>query len=57
LTIGAPAPLQEAAVVGLRFPASYYDNLRELYTRKRAHFLAGLDEMGLSTQRRKAPIL
>ena len=47
LTIGAPAPLQEAAVVGLRFPASYYDRLRELYTRKRAHFLAGLDKMGL----------
>ena len=47
LTVGAAAPLQEAAVVGLRFPASYYDDLRALYTRKRDFFLAGLDRIGL----------
>ena len=47
LTVGAAAPLQEAAVVGLNFPASYYENLLALYTKKREHFLKGLDEIGL----------
>ena len=47
LTVGAPAPLQEAAVVGLNFPQSYYDGLLELYTRKRSRFLDGLDRIGL----------
>ena len=47
LTVGAPAPLQEAAVAGLNFPESYYDELRALYTEKRDHFLAGLDRIGL----------
>ena len=47
LTVGAPAPLQEAAVAGLNFPESYYDELRALYTDKRDHFLAGLDRIGL----------
>lgn len=47
LTVGAPAPLQEAAVVGLGFPDSYYDGLLALYTEKRNYFLAGLDRIGL----------
>lgn len=47
LTVGAAAPLQEAAVVGLNFPESYYEDLLALYTKKRAHFLNGLDEIGL----------
>ncbi len=47
LTVGAPAPLQEAAVVGLGFPDSYYEGLRALYTEKRDYFLAGLDRIGL----------
>ncbi len=47
LTVGAPAPLQEAAVTGLQFPESYYEDLRALYTGKRDHFLAGLDSVGL----------
>ncbi|MCD7753252.1 MAG: pyridoxal phosphate-dependent aminotransferase [Clostridiales bacterium] len=47
LTVGAAAPLQEAATVGLRFDQSYYDDLRETYTRKRDYFLAGLDRAGL----------
>ena len=47
LTVGAPAPLQEAAVVGLEFPQSYYDDLLALYTAKRDHLLAGLDKIGL----------
>ncbi len=47
LTVGAAAPLQEAATVGLRFDQSYYDALRETYTKKRDFFLAGLDRAGL----------
>ncbi|MBQ9564155.1 MAG: pyridoxal phosphate-dependent aminotransferase [Synergistaceae bacterium] len=47
LTVGAAAPLQEAAVTGLNLPASYYDDLKALYTRKRNRFLDGLDRIGL----------
>ncbi len=35
LTVGAAAPLQEAAVTGLNFPESYYEELLALYTKKR----------------------
>ena len=47
LTVGAAAPLMEAAVVGLQLPQGYYDDLRELYTRKRDLFCEGLRERGL----------
>jgi len=47
LTVGAAAPLQEAATVGLNFPQSYYDELLAAYTEKRDYFLAGLDRVGL----------
>ena len=47
LTVGAPAPLQEAATVGLRFPDSYYEEVKAIYTRKRDYFCAGLDRIGL----------
>ena len=47
LTVGAAAPLQEAAAVGLAFPDSYYEGLKRLYTEKRDRFLAGLDRVGL----------
>lgn len=47
LTVGAAAPLQEAAVTGLNFPESYYKGLKLLYTEKRDYFLAGLDRIGL----------
>ena len=47
LTVGAAAPLQEAAVNGLNFPDSYYKNLLKIYTEKRDYFLKGLDEIGL----------
>ena len=47
LMVGAAAPLQEAAVTGLNFPQSYYDNLLAIYTKKRDFFLAGLDRIGL----------
>lgn len=47
LTVGAAAPLQEAATVGLNFPESYYTKLLETYTKKREYFLTGLDRIGL----------
>lgn len=47
LTVGAAAPLQEAAVVGLNFPDSYYEELLKTYTAKRKYFLDGLDSIGL----------
>ena len=47
LTVGAAAPLQEAAVVGLRFPQSYYDALLAEYTEKRDIFLKGLGDIGI----------
>ena len=47
LTVGAAAPLQEAATVGLNFPDSYYEELLATYTEKRAYFLEGLDRIGL----------
>ena len=47
LTVGAAAPLQEAATVGLRFSEEYYAKLLEMYTEKRNYFLAGLDVIGL----------
>ena len=47
LTVGAAAPLQEAATIGLNFPESYYEGLLETYTKKRAFFLNGLDRIGL----------
>ena len=47
LTVGAAAPLQEAAVAGLTMPDSYYEDLGKLYTEKRDYFLSGLDRIGL----------
>ena len=47
LTVGAPAPLQEAAVTGLGFGEEYYRELNALYRKKRDYFLEGLDRLGL----------
>ncbi len=47
LTVGAAAPLQEAAVAGLELPDSYYTGLRDLYTAKRDVFLEILRQTGL----------
>ena len=47
LTVGAAAPLQEAAVVGLQFPQPYYTAVLEEYTEKRELFLKGLDDLGI----------
>ena len=51
LTVGAPAPLQEAAVTALGFPASYYEDLQALYGAKRDLFLGYLDRAGLAYTR------
>ncbi|MBR4727724.1 MAG: aminotransferase class I/II-fold pyridoxal phosphate-dependent enzyme, partial [Clostridia bacterium] len=48
LTVGAAAPLQEAAVTGLRFDDSYYAALAATYTAKRDLFLRGLDELAIA---------
>lgn len=48
LTVGAAAPLQEAAVVGLNFGDDYYADLQQKYTEKCGLFLDGLDRLGIS---------
>ncbi|MBQ3664888.1 MAG: aminotransferase class I/II-fold pyridoxal phosphate-dependent enzyme [Lachnospiraceae bacterium] len=48
LTVGAAAPLMEAAVVGLKFGDDYYENLQHHYTHMRNLFLDGLNEIGLN---------
>ena len=47
LTVGAAAPLQEAAVVGLEFSDAYYDELQKLYTHKKNLFINGLKELNI----------
>ena len=47
LTVGAAAPLMEAAVGALQLPDSYYAGLTELYTAKREIFLDILRSTGL----------
>lgn len=48
LTVGAAAPLQEAAVTGLKFGEDYYKWLTDKYTSKRDLFLKGLDDIGIA---------
>ncbi|WP_312071977.1 pyridoxal phosphate-dependent aminotransferase [Anaerotignum propionicum] len=47
LTVGAAAPLQEAAVTGLKFGNEYYEKLRGVYTAKKNLFMKGLDDLGI----------
>jgi aspartate/methionine/tyrosine aminotransferase len=47
LTLCAPAPLQEAAAAGLRFPDSYYKQLQAEYARRRDNFLSSLEQANL----------
>ncbi len=47
LTIGAPGPLQEAICSAFTLDESYYQEMLKTYTRKRAIFCDGLDEIGL----------
>lgn len=47
LTVGAAAPLMEAAVAGLRFGDEYYQGLQEHYTHMKNLFVGGLKNLGL----------
>lgn len=47
LTVGAPAPLQAAAVTGLKFGYDYYEALRDEYAARREFFLKGLEQCQL----------
>ena len=46
LTVGAAAPLMEAAVEGLQFEDAYYEELRAHYTHMKELFVGGLKELG-----------
>jgi aminotransferase len=46
VTVGAPAPLQEAAVTALNLPDSYYVGLREAYQARRDLLRGQLDKAG-----------
>lgn len=48
LTVGAAAPLQEAAVTALNLGADYYMKLADMYTEKKDLFLNGLKGIGLN---------
>ena len=48
LTVGAAAPLQEAAVAGLKLGDEYYRWLGDLYSRKRELMLKGLRDLGIA---------
>jgi len=51
ITVGAPHPLQEAAVTALNLPDSYYASLRAGYARRREILLERLIEAGFVTYR------
>jgi len=46
LTVGAPAPLQEAGAAALSLPASYYRELAERYRTRRDHLIPALEKAG-----------
>ena len=46
LTVGAPAPLQQAGAVALRLPAEYYSNLAARYLKLRDRTLNFLEKAG-----------
>jgi aminotransferase len=48
LTVGAPAPLQEAAAVAIEQADAYYAELRTMYARKRAILLDALRSAGFA---------
>lgn len=48
LTVGAAAPLMEAAVTGLQFADAYYEELREHYTHMKDLFVGGLKDLGFT---------
>ncbi len=51
LTVGAAAPLQEAAIVAMALPESYYAALRAGYLERRDTLMGALDAAGFRTYR------
>jgi len=49
LTVGAPAPLQEAAALALQSPPEYYANLADNYRKRRDYLLPALEAAGFRT--------
>jgi aminotransferase len=49
LTVGAPAPLQEAAVVALESPPGYYSSLADNYRKRRDYLIPALEAAGFRT--------
>jgi aminotransferase len=49
ITVGAPAPLQEAAVTALNLPMPYYETLRDAYQARRDLLRGLLDKAGFKT--------
>ena len=49
LTVGAPAPLQEAAAAALSFPQEYYARLADDYRMRRDFLLPALERAGFQT--------
>ena len=49
LTVGAPAPLQEAAAVALQSPPGYYSNLADNYRKRRDYLIPALEAAGFRT--------
>ena len=50
LTVGAPAPLQQACVAALHLPAEYYRDLAADYDRRRRLLFRGLQKAGFSCE-------
>ena len=46
ITVGAPAPLQDAGAVALRLPDSYYEDLARRYQDRRDRMIRMLDDAG-----------
>jgi aspartate/methionine/tyrosine aminotransferase len=51
LTVGAPAPLQEAGARALGFPATYYERLASSYCARRDRLVPALEEAGFHCYR------
>jgi aspartate/methionine/tyrosine aminotransferase len=51
LTVGAPAPLQEAGAAALSLPASYYRELADRYRSRRDHLIPALEKAGFRCYR------
>jgi aminotransferase len=49
LTVGAPAPLQEATAVALDLPSAYYDDLARGYRERRDFLVPALEAAGFRT--------